>query len=99
MKYMGNGTVIDDQIYDISRRFQNAGSPISCAWNNKHFMCANHSHFSLTDNGLCFTFNSMDPQDIYSEELVVYSGSYSEYSFNDFGFFSVWQVLHQYLRC
>lgn len=40
----------------------------SCKWNNKNNNCASIFQSTITEDGLCFTFNNLSPEDIYTEK-------------------------------
>ncbi|XP_031628298.1 pickpocket protein 28-like [Contarinia nasturtii] len=41
-----------------------------CKWRNKFSFCYEHYKPVLTEEGLCFTFNALDPWDIYTDEMA-----------------------------
>lgn len=39
-----------------------------CEWKRKNFICRDKFKTILTEDGICYTFNSLDLTDIYREE-------------------------------
>lgn len=39
-----------------------------CRWQNKQISCADNFQPTFTGLGLCFTFNGLNPRDVYTDE-------------------------------
>lgn len=53
-------------IYDMSIKLQSV--MMLCAWRNNMIPCSQNFRTILTEEGICFTFNSLNSEDIYSKE-------------------------------
>lgn len=52
-------------LYEISIRLSD--SLKDCEWRNKNMNCKDLFRPILTEDGICFTFNSLNSRDIYSD--------------------------------
>ena len=43
---------------------------VRCEWQNKHYPCSELFSLMLTSAGICYTFNALNSQDVYTKEWV-----------------------------
>lgn len=66
---MTNASIVRT-LYDMSIKIED--SMLDCKWRSKKTSCESLFRPILTEEGFCFTFNSLNSRDIYTEEYDTY---------------------------
>lgn len=77
----GNSTRYIDHFMKIQDKIKSdlKNSPfIKCLWENKNQDCRKIFKYFVTEDGICYTFNSFHPSDIYRKESVLKEFTFGE---------------------
>lgn len=66
-EYNFTGPEIFEIIHEVAPSFNE--TLVDCKFQNKQELCRDYFQQVITEEGLCYTFNSLDPSDIYRDSV------------------------------